>query len=54
VDSSFTLSFEVVSALPAEVKFGGISGIELYNNSLLGVSDRAFNSKRTKTLTFLK
>jgi hypothetical protein len=45
VDSSFTLSFEVVSALPAEVKFGGISGIELYNNSLLCVSDRAFNSK---------
>jgi hypothetical protein len=45
VDSSFTLSSEVVSALPVEVKFGGISGIELYNNSLLGVSDRAFNSK---------
>ena len=45
VDSSFTLSSEVVSALPSEVKFGGISGIEFYNNSLLGVSDRAFNSK---------
>lgn len=45
VDSSFTLSSEVVSGLPADVKFGGISGIEFYNNSLLGVSDRAFNSK---------
>lgn len=45
VDSSFTLSSEVVLALPAEVKFGGISGIEFYNNTLLGVSDRAFNSK---------
>ena len=45
VDSSFTLSSEVVSTLPAEVKFGGISGIEFYNNSLFGVSDRAFNSK---------
>lgn len=45
VDSSFTLSSEVVTALPSEVKFGGISGIEFYNNSLFGVSDRAFNSK---------
>ncbi|OYU67906.1 MAG: hypothetical protein CFE22_02525 [Cytophagaceae bacterium BCCC1] len=45
VDSSFIVSTEVVTALPAEVKFGGISGIEFYNNSLFGVSDRAFNSK---------
>jgi hypothetical protein len=45
VDSSYSLPTEVFSSLLAEVKFGGISGIEFYNNALLGVSDRAFNSK---------
>ncbi len=44
VDSSFNLPTDVFSALPAEIKFGGISGIEFYNNSLFLVSDRAFKS----------
>ncbi len=44
VDSSFTLSSEVFSLLPADVKFGGISGLEFYNNAIYLVSDRAFKS----------
>ncbi len=44
VDSSFNSPTDVFSALPAEVKFGGISGIELHNNTMYLVSDRAFKS----------
>lgn len=44
VDSTFNSSTDVFSALPADVKFGGISGIEFYNNAMYWVSDRAFKS----------
>lgn len=44
VDSTFNSPSEVFSSLPAEIKFGGISGIEFYNNAIYLVSDRAFKS----------
>jgi hypothetical protein len=44
VDSSFNSPSDVFSILPREVKFGGISGIDFYSNSLFLVSDRAFKS----------
>ncbi len=43
-DSSFNWPTDVFSSLSPEIKFGGISGIEFYNNALFLVSDRAFKS----------
>jgi Esterase-like activity of phytase len=44
VDSSFKSPAGVFSALPPDIKFGGISGIEFFNNAMYLVSDRAFKS----------
>ena len=45
VDSTFSIPSDVTLSLPSDVKFGGISGIEYFNNAMYLVSDRAFNNK---------
>ncbi|MCP9756646.1 esterase-like activity of phytase family protein [Lacihabitans sp. CCS-44] len=54
VDSSFSSLDGVFSALPPDVKFGGISGIEFYNNALYLVSDRAFKTDTTENSYIFK
>ena len=54
VDSTFAVPTDLLSAFPPEVKLGGISGIEFFNNAHFMVSDRAFKSETNQNSYIFK